>query len=366
MKLRKRLQEVVALTRFNHVIARRPGRSLAEGITSAPELGRPIYERALEEHRDYVHALERCGVDITILPALEAYPDSCFVEDPAVITRCGAIITNPGAASRNGEKDEIEPVIRRFFSDDQIARIEAPGTLEGGDCPRCRNKGLIYGLAENGDEYAEECTCMEARRAKQEIKDSEYSALLRKCTFTRYTIRHEWQRAALLRCKDWLRQRRFPMLYLGGRTGAGKTHLAVAAFAERVRMGLHGTFVNWRTVSEWLKYNKKDAEYEKRLNGLKRTPLLLMDDFLWQPKGAAPTAEDFRLAKEIVDARLYNGRATILTGNYTVRELYALSEELGGRIVEGTGGEERFALRFGAETVNIRLEEIAADGTCPF
>ena len=239
-------------------------------------------------------------------------------------------------------------------------------TLEGGDCPRYRNKGLIYGLAENGDEYAEECTCMEARRAKQEIKDSEYSALLRKCTFTRYTIRHEWQRAALLRCKDWLRQRRFPMLYLGGRTGAGKTHLAVAAFAERVRMGLHGTFVNWRTVSEWLKYNKKDAEYEKRLNGLKRTPLLLMDDFLWQPKGAAPTAEDFRLAKEIVDARMYNGRATILTGNYTVRELYALSEELGGRIVEGTGGEERFALKFGAETVNIRLEEIAADGTCPF
>ncbi len=133
MKLRKRLQEVVALTRFNHVIVRRPGRSLAEGITSASELGRPIYERALEEHRDYVHALERCGVDITILSALEAYPDSCFVEDPAVITRCGAIITNPGAPSRNGEKAEIEPVIRRFFSDDQIARIEAPGTLEGGD-----------------------------------------------------------------------------------------------------------------------------------------------------------------------------------------------------------------------------------------
>lgn len=133
VKLRKCLQEVVVVTRFSHVIVRRPSRSITEGITSAPELGRPVYERALEQHRDYVHALEQCGVDVTILPALEAYPDSCFVEDPAVITRCGAIITNPGAASRNGEKDEIEPVIRRFFSDDQIARIEAPGTLEGGD-----------------------------------------------------------------------------------------------------------------------------------------------------------------------------------------------------------------------------------------
>lgn len=121
------------MARFNHVIVRRPGRSLCNGITSAPELGQPVYEHALEQHRAYVHALEQCGVDVTILPALEQYPDSCFVEDPAVITRCGAIITNPGAASRNGEKDEIEPVIRRFFDEGHIRRIEAPGTLEGGD-----------------------------------------------------------------------------------------------------------------------------------------------------------------------------------------------------------------------------------------
>ena len=67
------------------------------------------------------------------LPALEEYPDSCFVEDPAVITRCGAIITNPGADSRNGEKDEIEPTIRQFFDDEHVKHIVAPGTLDGGD-----------------------------------------------------------------------------------------------------------------------------------------------------------------------------------------------------------------------------------------
>ena len=121
------------MTKFNHVIIRRPGRSLSQGITSAPELGQPIYERAIEEHYDYEHALEQCGVDVTVLPALEEYPDSCFVEDPAVITRCGAIITNPGAATRNGEKVAIEPIVRRFFDDEHVKRIEAPGTLEGGD-----------------------------------------------------------------------------------------------------------------------------------------------------------------------------------------------------------------------------------------
>lgn len=121
------------MTTFSNVIVRRPGHSLCNGITSAPELGQPIYERAIEEHDDYIAALKQCGVVVTVLPALEEYPDSCFVEDPAVITRCGAIITNPGALSRNGEKEEIEPAIRQFFDSAQIRHIQAPGTLDGGD-----------------------------------------------------------------------------------------------------------------------------------------------------------------------------------------------------------------------------------------
>ena len=73
------LKEDLIMTKFSHVIIRRPGKSLSNGITSAPELGQPIYERAIEEHYDYEHALEQCGVDVTVLPALEQYPDSCFV-----------------------------------------------------------------------------------------------------------------------------------------------------------------------------------------------------------------------------------------------------------------------------------------------
>ena len=47
----------VIMTKFSHVIIRRPGKSLCNGITSAPELGQPIYERAIEEHYDYEHEL---------------------------------------------------------------------------------------------------------------------------------------------------------------------------------------------------------------------------------------------------------------------------------------------------------------------
>ena len=106
---------------------------MVEGITSNPQLGKPDYELALRQHDAYIAALESCGVAVTVLPADERYPDSCFVEDPAVITRKCAIITNPGAPSRNGEKDEIISAVRTFFPEDRIEYIQAPGTLEGGD-----------------------------------------------------------------------------------------------------------------------------------------------------------------------------------------------------------------------------------------
>ena len=121
------------MKKFNHVIVRRPCKAMVDGITSAPELGKPDYDKALRQHDDYISALSRCGVDITILPPDERYPDSCFVEDPALITRECAIITNPGAESRNGEKEEIIGAVKQFFPDDRIERIVAPGTLEGGD-----------------------------------------------------------------------------------------------------------------------------------------------------------------------------------------------------------------------------------------
>ena len=118
---------------FSHVIVKTPCKSVLNGITSAPWLGKPDYEKALRQHASYVEALKRCGVDVTVLPADDAYPDSCFVEDVAVVTRKCAIVTNPGAPSRNGETAAIVPVLEKFYPAERIHRIEAPGTLEGGD-----------------------------------------------------------------------------------------------------------------------------------------------------------------------------------------------------------------------------------------
>lgn len=118
---------------FKNCIVRKPCKALVNGITSGLYPGVPDFELAQKQHDHYIECLKQCGVEVTVLPPLEEYPDSVFVEDPAVITRSCAIIANPGAPSRNGEKNEILPAIRKFFDDEHIHFIEEPGNLDGGD-----------------------------------------------------------------------------------------------------------------------------------------------------------------------------------------------------------------------------------------
>ncbi|ENY68547.1 N-dimethylarginine dimethylaminohydrolase [Metamycoplasma auris 15026] len=120
--------------KFKNVIVKIPAASMVNGITSAPELGKPIYSLALEQHSKYIEALKSCNVQVTIAKRNEDFPDSCFVEDAAVIvTGEIAILTNPGAPSRNAEKYEMLPYLQQFFDEEHIFKIESPGTLDGGD-----------------------------------------------------------------------------------------------------------------------------------------------------------------------------------------------------------------------------------------
>jgi len=103
---------------------------MIKGLTTA-HLGMPDPELALLQHQSYIKALTECGLDVTVMPADEDFPDSTFVEDTALLTPHCAIITHPGAASRKGETAQIREAVSRFYSD--IEEIIEPGTVEAGD-----------------------------------------------------------------------------------------------------------------------------------------------------------------------------------------------------------------------------------------
>jgi dimethylargininase len=115
---------------FTEAIVRAVPETVDAGIRSA-NLGKPDYGKACEQHDRYFGALERCGLEVTVLGADKRYPDSVFVEDTAVVTDRCAIISHPGAAGRRGEVHEVEEVLSGLY--ENVERIGSPGTLDGGD-----------------------------------------------------------------------------------------------------------------------------------------------------------------------------------------------------------------------------------------
>lgn len=115
---------------FNNAIVRTPCHEIVNGLR-AVDTGAPKYETVLAEHGAYVAALQSAGVQVETLPALDAYPDSMFVEDPALVFTEGAIVMRPGAPSRFGEAAEMAPVLKRRFA--RVIDLPAPGFADGGD-----------------------------------------------------------------------------------------------------------------------------------------------------------------------------------------------------------------------------------------
>jgi len=123
---------------FSKAIVRAPAANFADGLTTV-DLGTPDYKKTLEQHQAYCTALEHCGLTLTHLEADAAH--STFVEDVAILTEHGAIITRPGAESRTGEVANIKSTIMKFYS--ELAEIHAPGTLDGGDICEAGNHFII-------------------------------------------------------------------------------------------------------------------------------------------------------------------------------------------------------------------------------
>jgi len=115
---------------FSHALVREPGESVVRGIRSDAAAA-PDYKTILREHAAYVAALRAAGVTVEVLPPLEAFPDSVFVEDPALVLSEGAILLRPGAPSRLGESAAMREALKRHFT--RVAELQVDEHADGGD-----------------------------------------------------------------------------------------------------------------------------------------------------------------------------------------------------------------------------------------
>lgn len=141
-----------AVYEFNAAIVRAPARSVVNGL-HADDRGNPTFEGVQAEHSAYVAAMRAAGVETTMLPALENFPDSIFVEDPALVFPEGAILLRPGAASRIDETSEIAPTLNKMF--DTVLDLPSPGFADGGDV-LTTPKTVMIGLSARTDRLGAE------------------------------------------------------------------------------------------------------------------------------------------------------------------------------------------------------------------
>ena len=137
--------------RLTRALVRKPSPNFALGLTHG-EHGTPTYSLAKAQHERYCEELERCGLSLTRLSADAHYPDGTFVEDTAILTGRGAIVTRPGAESRRGEVESVREAL--FELAPVIGEIEEPGTVDGGDVCDVNDRFLIGLSARTNEEGA--------------------------------------------------------------------------------------------------------------------------------------------------------------------------------------------------------------------
>jgi dimethylargininase len=101
------------------------------------------------QHAAYEALLEELGCRLRRLPLRAGMPDSVFVEDTAVVADNVAVITLPGAESRRHEVADMVQVLRDYR---ELAFIEEPGTLDGGDVLRVGDRWFVGRSQRTNDE----------------------------------------------------------------------------------------------------------------------------------------------------------------------------------------------------------------------
>jgi len=85
---------------------------------------------ARRQHAEYCKALQRLGLELIWIGGDHTLPDSCFVEDTAVIFGEKAVICNMSTSSRAREVVEVAKVMEKLK---QTCYIKPPATIDGGD-----------------------------------------------------------------------------------------------------------------------------------------------------------------------------------------------------------------------------------------
>ena len=210
------------------------------------------------------------------------------------------------------------------------------GNLKHLDCPKCKNKGFIAKLDENGLFAVDQCECYKVRNSITKMKKSGLEDLLKEYTFDKYEAKEDWQKDIKQKALAFLDDNYKKWFYIGGQVASGKTFICTAIVDEFLKRDKQAIYMLWRDEIVQLKANVTDYnEYGGRMDELKNAEVLYIDDFFKTEKGKAPTPADVNIAFELLNYR-YNkyDLITIISSEIMIKDLLYIDEAVGSRIYQ--------------------------------
>lgn len=235
------------------------------------------------------------------------------------------------------QKERMEQRVILYNSD-----VGTRNEEDGYDCPECKNRGFSYVVTEYHGVYDTAisiCKCDEIRRTRLRLKKAGLLNMVTKCTFDAYQTPDKWQSIIKNKAMQFCQDDEHRFFFIGGQSGAGKTHICTAITAHYINQGKKARYMVWFDEANKLKgLVTEPGEYAAVMDEIKKTDVLYIDDLFKPIKGAngqvtPPSYADIRLAMEIINYRYNNpGLVTIISGERTIGELICLDEALAGRI----------------------------------
>jgi len=105
--------------------------------------------RAEAQHARYEATLRELGCTVQRVTPAPELPDAVFIEDTAIVLDELAMITRPGAESRRAEVAAVAEALAPYRA---LHRIEAPGTIDGGDVMQVGRTFFVGRTARTNDD----------------------------------------------------------------------------------------------------------------------------------------------------------------------------------------------------------------------
>lgn len=214
---------------------------------------------------------------------------------------------------------------------------------DGYDCSICKNKGYIVKLVQEDNSFRQvvaDCKCTEVRRSILRMQRSGLKNIIKDYTFEKFRDEEPWQKSVKAAALEYAKNPE-GWFFLGGQSGAGKTHLCTAICREFLLGGRQVVYMLWRDEAVKLKGVVNDAEeYGKLIDRYKNAEVLYIDDLFKTGKNPdgdvqRPTGADVNIAFEIINYRCNNPKLlTIVSSECTEDDLLDIDEAVGGRIIE--------------------------------